>query len=642
MYGWQGTILRVDLSEERITKEPLRIDFAMKWLGGEGFGAKILWDEVGPEVRDALEPENRLIFTCGPLTSTIAPGCGRLEIVSKSPLTGIFGDTNSGGHFAPELKQAGYDMLIIFGKAKRPVYLWVDDNVVEIRDASHLWGKTVQETDRLIKEELGDKNIQVSCIGPGGENLVRFAILINNLSRAPGTTGCGAVAGSKNLKAVVVRGTKGVDIARPEEFEEACLNARDKVKGLKRLPTMRQIGTMHLVRMYYSGGWGLLNNFEISQCPESYFEQVCGEKWAEDYVVKGMGCYGCPMQCSHYNAVKEGPYAGLGGEGTEFGAMMPYIYWYGPSNLAFAMKAADYCTEQGLDATEPGVVMAWATDCFKRGILTEKDTDGLALEFGDEKVGLELLRKMTYREGFGDLLAEGLGRAAARLGKGSEYWASTIKGKALFEGPARVAYGCALAASTSTRGADHLKGFTDFELVGFPPEVSQRLWGSTETGNKFSHKDKAPLATYCSHICTLTDMLGTCKFHAPRSHVLIEGLNEKDYAWMASAATGVDFSPQEMLEIAERVWNLEHAYNVRLGISRKDDTLPPRYFAEPLNAGPLKGYVIDKTKFERMLDDYYRFRGWDVETGTPTRETLERLGLSEVADELARRELLIG
>ncbi|MFC1967888.1 aldehyde ferredoxin oxidoreductase N-terminal domain-containing protein, partial [Chloroflexota bacterium] len=251
MYGWQGTILRVDLSEARITEEPLRLDFARKWLGGEGFGAKLLWDEVGPQVKDALEPENILLFTTGPLSGTLAPGSGRLEIVSKHAMSGIFGDSNAGGFFAPELKQAGYDMLIVQGKAERPVYLWIDDDIVQIRDASQLWGKTISETDAAIKDELGDQNIQISCIGPGGENLVRFAILINNLSRAPGTTGCGAVAGSKNLKAVAVRGTRGSKVARPEEFEQACWLAREKVNKLSRTPTRRRVGSMYLVSVYF-------------------------------------------------------------------------------------------------------------------------------------------------------------------------------------------------------------------------------------------------------------------------------------------------------------------------------------------------------------------------------------------------------
>ncbi|MFC1968221.1 aldehyde ferredoxin oxidoreductase family protein [Chloroflexota bacterium] len=637
MYGWQGTILRVDLSEARVTKEPLKLDFARKWVGGEGFGAKILWDEVGPEVKDALEPDNVLIFATGPLTSTLAPGSGRLELVSKHAMSGIFGDSNSGGHFAPELKQAGYDMLIVTGKAKRPVYLWIDDDKVEIRDASHLWGKTISETDELIKAELGDKDVQVSCIGPGGENLVRFAILVNNLVRAPGRTGCGAVAGSKNLKAVVVRGTKGVRIARPEAFEEVCFNARQKVEKLRVLPTVRQMGTMILMRRYYAGGTAMLHNFETSQCPESYLEQVDGERWAEEFLEKSLGCHGCPMQCSHYARIKEGPYAGLAGEGYEFGNMMTYLYWYGPSNLAFAMKASQYCNDNGLDGSEPGMVLAWATDCFKQGILTETDTDGLVLDWGDEEVGLELMRKMTYREGFGDLLAEGLWKASNKLGRGSEYYADTIKGVSLMEVTCRTAYGYLLAAATSTRGSDHLKGHSVFETANLPPELSEKRWGSRNAGNRLSYEDKAPMITYVNHICTLVDMLGTCKFHSVWFNLLLQGLDEKDYAIMLSTATGIDFSSQELLELAEKVWNLEQAYNVRVGLGRNDDTLPRRYFEEPLNSGPYKGHIVDKKKFEQMLDEYYRFRGWDVETGIPTRQTLERLDLKDVAAELEGR-----
>ena len=396
MYGWAGTILRVDLTEKEIVRQPLKLDFAKKWLGGEGFGAKVLWDEVGPEVEDGLDPRNLLIYTTGPLTSTLAPGCGRLEIVTKSPLTGIFGDSNAGGDFAPEFKQAGYDMIVIGGRAENPVYLWIDDDKVEIRDASYLWGKTVSETDKAIKEELGDENVQVSCIGPAGENQVRFAILMNNLDRAPAWSGCGAVAGSKMLKAVVVRGTKGVRIAHPDEFEQACWEAREKIKDTFSAKNYRQQGTMFLIRAMYGSGVAQLHNYSITQCPESHLEQISGEKWVDEYVVKevgNQGCYGCNIQCGHYCVIEEGPYAGLAARGFEYGAMCGWLLSYGSPNLAFAQAASQYCNDNGLDAAEPGYILAWLTDCFKRGIISEKDIDGLVLEWGDETVAFAVLRK---------------------------------------------------------------------------------------------------------------------------------------------------------------------------------------------------------------------------------------------------------
>ncbi len=628
MFGWAGTILEIDLSSSRITKTPLDADYAAKWLGGEGFGARTLWEAV-PSSGDEFSPDNPLIYATGPLTGTLAPSSGRLEIITRSPLTGIFGDTNVGGHFAPELKRAGYDMLIIRGQAAAPVYLWIDNDTIQIRDARHLWGKTVPETDRQIKRELGDEAIQVSCIGPGGEHKVRFAILMNNLSRAPGWTGCGAIAGAKKLKAVAVRGTGGVRIAHPAEFEQAARAAHDKVLKLAHLPTMRTQGTMFLINAMYLRGIGQIHNYNISQCPPEHFEKIRGEKWYRDYCTKEVACHGCALQCSHYCKVSDGPYAGLAGEGYDFGSMYGFVYSYGSSNLAFAMAAVTYCNNNGLDATEPAYLMAWATDCFKRGLITTKDTDGLELDWGREDTALELLRKMTYREGFGNLLAEGIARAAASLGGQAAYLAQTIKGRVVEESSVRSNYGHALAVATSTQGDDHLKGYPIFESMGLPPAISRQFWGNISAGDRSDHRGKAPMVTYYRHICTLMDALGTCKFPS-RWMQPLDGLTEDDYARLFSAATGIEFTGKDLLKAAERIYTLEHCFNVRLGKRRQDDILPEMYFAEPMNAGPHKGYIHDRDKFQEMLTEYYEVWGYDPETGIPRKETLERLGLSDV------------
>ncbi len=632
MFGWSGTILRIDLTSGQITRTPLEPGFARKWLGGEGFGAKYLWDEVGPEVGDGLDPRNLLMYTTGPLTGTLAPSSGRLEIVTKSPITGIFGDSNAGGHFAPELKNAGYDLLIISGQSEKPVYIWIDDDRVEIRDARHLWGKTVPETDMAVKQELGDKNIQVSCIGPAGENLVRFAILMNNLSRAPGWTGCGAVAGSKKLKAVVVRGTRGVRIARPDEFEAACIEARQKVLALQSLPVMRKMGTMMLIRNMFMGGYLHKHNYGITQVTEEEMEQVSGEHFAAEYVTKNLGCYGCSLQCSHYFVVKNGPYAGTQGEGCEYGSMDGYILWGGSLDLAYGVAATKFCNDYGLDSTEPGELVAWATDCFRRGIINTEDTGGIVLDWGDHKTGMQLLRMMTYREGFGNILAEGLHRAAERIGKGSQYYAPTIKKKQSQEKPTRASYACALLSATSTRGADHLKGFPSFERRHLSPELGQKVWGNPHVVNPRSPVGKVPMAVYYRLMCTLGDLLGTCKF-VGRWFNPLDGLKEDDWARMTSLATGIDFSPEDMLTVSRRVYTLEQAYNRRLGIGRKDDTIPQMFFEQPFNIGPIKGHVLKEADFQKMLDEYYDYWGWDRE-GVPTRAALESLDLGEVADKL--------
>ncbi|MBI4333735.1 MAG: aldehyde ferredoxin oxidoreductase family protein [Chloroflexi bacterium] len=629
MYGWTGTILRVDLTTGQISKLPLTEAFARKWLGGEGFGARYLWDEVGPEVEDGLDPRNLLIYTTGPLTGTLAPSSGRLEIVTKSPITNIFGDTNAGGHFAPELKNAGYDLLIISGRSEKPAYLWIDDDRVEIRDARHLWGKTVPETDEAIKKEVGDKGIQVSCIGPAGENLVRFAILMNNLSRAPGWTGCGAVAGSKKLKAVAVRGTGGVKIARPAEFEAACLKARARVRNLGFLPTMRKMGTMFLVRAMYTHGYGQIHNYNIAQCPESHLEQICGEKYAGENVDGNEGCFGCELHCSHFSSVKKGQYKGSRGGGFEYGATTGFYYAYGSPDLDFALAAAKYCNDVGMDATEPGFLLAWATDCYQRGLLTAEDTGELVLDWGDQKVAWAIFEKIVHREGFGNILAEGLSRAARAVGKGTEHFAHTIKGRNSEESSIRANYSFALSSSTSTRGGDHLKGFPMFTNLGASSKLSEETWGHPEAGDPRSPRGKARMVAYNRNICTLVDIIGSCKMPsrwlAPR-----DGLVESEYAPMVSAATGIDFSPEDLIKIAERVYNLERAYNARLGLTRKDDTIPEKYFQEPFEDGPLKGYKHSEEDFNCMLDEYYDYCGWDRETGWPKRKTLERLDLGDV------------
>lgn len=639
MYGYAGAILEINLSSGSIQKKALDPGYARKWIGGEGFGAKILWDEVGPEVEDGLDSRNVLILASGPLNGTMAPSSGRFEVIAKSPLTGIFGDSNAGGHYAPEFKQAGYDVIVIKGRAEKPVYIWIDDDVVQIRNAAHLWGKTIPEADAAIKAELGDKHIQVSCIGPAGENLVRFATIMNNLVRAPGWTGSGAVAGSKNLKAIAVRGTRGIKIARPDEFEEACREAREKVRKNPQSRTLARTGTMYLARQFYVGGYASLRNFSQASCSPEYFQKISGENWVENFTRGRQGCHACEVQCGHNVTVKEGPYKGDYGGGFEFGSLGSWIFWYGSDNLALAVAATKYCNDNGIDGTEPGILLAWATDCYQRGILTKDDTDGLELDWGDEKVALEILGRINRRQGFGNLLAEGLGRAAKKLGRGSEYFAQTIKGRPSLEAGVRATYGTAIASVTSSRGADHLRGWPHFEYAALPEERSLKRWGHRKTGDGRSPEGKAPMTAYGQALHTIMDLLGTCKFH---TRLGLEGLMEEDFARLLSLATGMDITVPELMTAADRIYNLERCYNVRLGISRKDDYLPEMYYKEPLQGGPLSGQVIEKAGFDQMLDDFYKFRGWDAATGVPTRRTLVELNLEDVADDLEKRGLLPG
>ncbi|MBM2832654.1 MAG: Aldehyde ferredoxin oxidoreductase [Dehalococcoidia bacterium] len=616
MYGWSGNILWVDLSKGVVERQPLDEGFALKWLGGEGFGAKILWDGATPQVADGLDERNLLIFSTGVLTGTLAPGSGRLEIVARSAVTGIFGDSNVGGHFAPALKHAGY----------------IDDDRVEIRDARHLWGRTVPETEEMLRRELGD-DIQIASIGPGGENLVRFAVIVSSPTRAAGWGGVGAVAGSKKLKAVAVRGTKGIRVARPAELQQACWETRLKAERTlsAQYRDRRKMGTMELMEPIARHGMGTFNNFSRSELSAAQLQEIAGEKFGQEFAVASLGCYACAQQCSHFAVIRDGPYKGIASEGFEFGSIGSFLSWYGSTSMAFAIAISKYCTDFGLDASEVAMLLAWLADCQQRGVMTPKDTDGMAVRWGEEGAALELLRRIAFRQGFGDMLAEGLGRAAKASGEEAAKYAYTIKGRISQEATGRGNYACALATATSTRGADHLKGWPIFRAS---PELSEKLWGHPQAGNPMSHEGKAAIVVSTQHLNTLQDLLGACKFY---SRPPIDGLDEEDYARMLSPLIGVDLTGADLMVVAERVWNQEKAFNALSGMTRKDDTLPPMFFDTPFPAGALKGFKMEKEKFERMLDEYYRARGWDVESSIPTRSTLERLGLGDVADELERR-----
>ncbi|MDZ4247263.1 MAG: aldehyde ferredoxin oxidoreductase C-terminal domain-containing protein, partial [Dehalococcoidia bacterium] len=386
-------------------------------------------------------------------------------------------------------------------------------------------------------------------------------------------------------------------------------------------------------RAMYSHGYGQIQNYNIAQCPESHLEQISGERFAEEYADKTMGCYGCELHCSHFSSVKKGPFAGVKSEGYEYGATTGFFYAYGSPNLAFALAAAKYCNDYGMDSTEAGFLLAWSTDCYKRGILNNEDTGGLVLDWGDEKVGMEIIKKIVKREGIGNIFAEGLSRAARIIGRDTEYYAHTVKGRNSEESSVRANYSFALSSATSTRGGDHLKGFPMFTNLGASEKMSEEQWGHPEAGNPRSPRGKSKMNAYIRNICTLVDIIGSCKFIskwlAPR-----DGLIESEYAPMVSAAIGEDLSPEDLMRVAERVYNLERAFNARLGFTRKDDTIPEKYFREPFERGPLKGYKHSEEEFNLMLEEYYGYCGWDLETGWPTRETLERLDMGDVADEL--------
>ncbi len=615
--GYVGRILEVDLSSERVEVSPLDERLARMFIGGKGLGAKILYDSLKPGV-DPLSPENPLIFATGPLTGTEAPTSGRFAVVTKSPLTGIFLDSQVGGYFGPELKFAGYDALIIQGKADSPKYLLIRDDEVEILEATDLWGLTTVQTVQTIRERHGDRRLRVASIGPAGERLVRFACIAIDHHLQPerggqaGRGGAGAVMGSKRLKAIAVRGTGRVEYARPEEFREAVKRAVDAINSNSFIPIRRRYGTPLWVGPMNEMGILPTRNFQRSTFERA--DEITGETMRERIVISDRACYNCPIACGKYSEVRSGKYAGTAVEGPEYEVIALMGSACGVAPIEAVARAAQLIDELGLDGISTGNVIAWAMECYEREIITSEDTGGLDLRFGNADAMIEMVRRIAYREGLGDLLAEGVKRASEKLGRGSERFAMHVKGMELPGYEPRGSFGMALAYATSDRGGCHQRAWT------VRAEIEGRL------GPRFSIEGRAKFVKETQDERAACFSLVLCDF-AP--------LEVGHFVDMLNAATGFDFSEEEYLRAGERIWNLTRMFNVREGVRRKDDTLPPRLMEEPLPDGPGAGNVITRDMLDRMLDEYYELRGWDS-NGMPTPEKLKELALSELISDLPR------
>ncbi|NQT31007.1 MAG: aldehyde ferredoxin oxidoreductase, partial [Deltaproteobacteria bacterium] len=563
---------------------------------------------------------------------TAAPGSARWTVSAKSTVAvpGGLGDGNGGGDFGTELKFAGYDQVIFYGRSPKPVYLWINNDQVELRDASHLWGKTPGETNNLLVEELGDREVRVLCIGPAGENLVGLAKVFANVTRTGGKGGMGAVMGSKNLKAVAVRGTGAVKIAKPVEFFQAVKRAYEKLMASPYLQMFREQGTMHLIRTCTE-----LRSLTTRNAQSGYFEgwqKLSSEAFESQYAVKHKGCSACPVSCSHYYRVKEGPYA-THGESPEFGTTYPFSSKCGIDNLAAVLKMLTICDQLGLDTHSCGGTISFAMDCWQKGLLTAKDTDNLDLSWGNADAVIELLPKIAYRQGFGNLLADGSFRASSQI-KGSEVCLRTTKGlevSHLYLGSgANVVQ--AIACATATRGGDHLRGGVLILATGLPR--LREILGSKEAVERLMREPrsiggKGVLLALDQDFSTFLNCLEVC---ISVMGYLRQSLNPDELAELVSTATGVEMSGDDLMKIGERINNVEKAFNIREGIGgRKDDTLPQSFFVE--EEGPWGPTGISEAKFQAMLDEYYKFRGWD-EKGIPTKEKLEELGLGDIVEQI--------
>jgi aldehyde:ferredoxin oxidoreductase len=618
MYSYGGNILRINLTDGTIQRHPTEEQLARAFLGGRGLNVKRLWDEL-PAHTDGLSPQNMLVFGVGPLVGTLFPGGARFNVTAMSPQTGILGDSNAGGFFGPELKFAGYDQVIIQGRADHPVYLWIKDDAVELRDAQGLWGQDVWETTLAIQQELGDTDVQVATIGQGAENGVRFAGIFVNLNRPAARTGMGTVMASKNLKAVAVRGSGLIPVADMARFSEIIERLDQVIYNHPEYEIRCRLGTTRLIKALDSIGGLPTRHFQRGSFEEA--DSVSGEAIEGLYKIKSKACFACTIPCSRFLMVDDLRFPGLRLEGPEYEPLAGFTARVGNSDLALALKCIDLANRYGMDAIALSEVISWAMECYQRGLLSRQEADGLDLTWGNGETILALIYKVAHREGFGDFLADGVRKAAERLGRGSEEMAMHGKGLEVFQADVRSIKAYGLGNAVASRGADHLRSEPWFEFSN-DPEEGIRRYGIPETAFRLEYKGKGLVVKHFEEMAAIADSTGVCK----NTYNNMEVLDWEGTAELLRAATGWDISGEEVRQIGERIVNLERLFIAREGITRQDDTLPRRFLEEPLpeGSGPSTGSVLE---LEPMLDEYYRARGWDVETGLPTEEKLEELGL---------------
>ncbi|BAF58668.1 MAG: aldehyde ferredoxin oxidoreductase family protein [Pelotomaculum sp.] len=621
MYGYTGNLLRVNLTSGEIKVEKLDEKELRKYMGCTGYAAKLLYQEM-PAGVDPLAPEAKVVFATGAVTGTLCPSGGSYEVCYKSPLTGTWNEARSGGAFGPKLKYAGFDFLVVEGKAEEPVYLLIKDGRAEIKPAKHLWGLNVEETTDAIINELDDPEVSVAAIGQAGENGVLYAALINDRGRAAGRGGIGAVLGSKNLKAVVANGSGGIKVARPKEFAEVIDKAEQWLKNYP-FAAIPEMGTVGLLSGNNAMGMLPTRNFQTG-----FFEnadKVAGEVVNRKYQIKRRACYGCSFGCGRYTAVSGGKFATPPMEGPEYETADMLGPICGVDDIEAIIRGNFLCNVYGLDTISTGISIGFAMECYERGLLTDRDTDGIPLRWGDAEAVVKLVEKIAHREGIGDLLALGVKRMAEKLGPRAEDAAIHVKGLELPAHEPRVeSKALAVQYAVSPRGACHMHpnwpSTWDFQVdcgmkdLGIP-------WPPTG-GMQDESPVKGVAYRYVALQGEISEILGACIFHSWGS----EGscLTPQLYAEIMKALTGWDVTAEELVTAAERSWNLKRCFNAREGFDRKDDRLPKR-ISEPIPDGPSAGARVEN--LDRMLDAYYEAMGWDRSTGLPTAGKLKELGL---------------
>ncbi len=623
-------IAYINLTTGEIETKPIPIKMRELFLGSRGLDAYLLYNHLKPGV-DPLGPDNVAVVSAGVLVGTLASASARTHVCGKSPLTNFFGSCNMGGFFSPELRWAGFDHLVIKGKAAKPVYLWIHNGEIEIRDAKNVWGKTVPEAQQAIREELGDREIKTLTIGPAGERLVRFANVMTGPKNAGGRTGMGAVLGSKNLKAVAARGTMDIKIAHPTEALDFNKKIITQITSAKVSQTQGRLGTPFIFGATNTQGLVRTRNFQLNQLENA--DAVEAEA-IDEYSIGMAGCFGCEVHCRSKYYIPEGPYAGIYDEGPEYTTQCAYSSLPECRNTLTILVGQHLANIYGMDCLEVGSMIAWAMELYEKGILTDKDTDGLELRFGNDEAVLEMSHRIGRREGLGDILAEGPLRAAEKIGQDSVKYLIQVKGMSNLNSDERATPALALNIATASRGSDHLRSRPAIDLYHLPVPVLRKIYGQPVpydgplTSDYRDYEGKPWQVFWQEQTFMAVDCLGICKYHTTFLGATLP--NYEEWSKLLYYNTGLEMSPLDIWTVAERANNMERLFNIREGLTRERDWLVDRYFDEPTKLGipGVRGKTIDREKFKKMIDEYYEHHGWD-ENGVPTPETLQRLGIDK-------------
>ncbi|MCP8322180.1 MAG: aldehyde ferredoxin oxidoreductase family protein, partial [archaeon] len=596
-------------TDSRVSFEPLKEDYVKKFIGGSGIAAKILYDELDPYI-DPLIPENKLVFMTGPLTGSLAPGCGRFVIASKSPLTGIWGEAGSAGYWGPELKFAGYDGSILEGRAENPIYLWINNENVELRDAEHLWGKDTIETENKLKSELKEPRSRIVTIGPSGERLAKIACIVTDGGVA-GRCGLGAVMGSKKLKAIAVRGTERVEVADEASFRGLVEEISLIIENNPRTKSLRSYGSAGSMEGNEVVGDVPIKNWMVDSWSDGA-KKLSGQYMAKTILKRPVTCFACPIACKREIELKSGPYAGVKGKGPEYETCASFGTMLLIDDIEVVAKANDLCTRCGMDTISCGSVIAFAYECYEKGLIKNKDVEGLNLSWGNNESFLKMIEMIGKRKGIGFILGEGVKIASEKIGKEAEKFAIHVKGLEMPMHDPRAYKSLALGYATSSRGACHLQATSHWVERGMLfPEI-----GIKEKPDRFTSEGKAKMVIDMQNFMAVIDSLIICKFALTCGYTLTHLLK------LIYSATRYKINVDEFKTAGERIFNLKRLFNNRLGISRKDDRLPDR-INKPL---PERGAKHKSPDLDLMLDEYYQLRGWDEE-GRPTTEKLTELEL---------------